>query len=513
MSTPTNARTDKEARDAILAGFDAVADPVKATYGAAGANVAIEVPLYPFHRVTNDGVTVAQSIEPEDPYEAIGANLAKEIATRADKESGDGTTTATILAQAIMHAGNDSKEAPMALKRSLDETVPIVEAAIDAQKRDITVDEVGKVALSSSEDQEMADILQRAYQEIGPTGIVEMDNSNLAETFYEVVDGVRLRGAGYMGQWSSTEPGKAVFTRPKILISRDKITSADQIEPIVAAVAKAGQDQLVIYCDEMDVSVAGRLALTHLNGGFKTLVIQSPTLWKDWYFEDLAMLTGAVAVDSTAGKTFRNLVMSDLGSCEKVITTKDETRIIGTRDISAHVAMLMEEGLKDDQQKMRALWLQTKMAVLKVGARSESELSYRRLKAIDAINACHLALEDGVVPGGGIALLNCSGKMPNTPGGMIMEIALVAPVLQIMKNYGEDVSKPGSTFFGFDNLKDHGFDAKTGEIVDMWDAGILDPAKVVKNAVRSAVSTAGTALTTRVLVRMTDRQKAMNRGV
>lgn len=431
-----NLYTGTEAREKLIRGVDAVADAVKLTLGAAGSNAILQAEVQPFHRITNDGVSIAQSIILADPVENMGANIIKEIASRSDKESGDGTTTATVLAQAILHEGLKSTASPMEIKRSLDECLPLILNGIDDQKKEISVEEVGQVAAISGESEELGTLIQEIYQEIGKEGIIELDNSNLPTTHYELTEGVRLRFAGYLGAYSCTEQGKAVYKNPKILISKEKITSVDQLVDIFKMADKADIHEMVIYCDEIDMAVASRLALTHLQGGFKTLIIQAPTLWKDWLYEDFALLTGATVIDFSNGKTFKNFRMEDFGTCDKIISTKDETRVLGTKDVSEHIAQLEEKGKLDDQQKVRASWLQTKVAIIKLGANSDSELSYKRLKTIDAISASKLALEDGIVAGGGVALCNLVDKMPDTVGGRILREALKSPMKQIITNAG-----------------------------------------------------------------------------
>jgi len=469
----------------LIIGCDKVADAVKVTLGAGGSNAIIEENLPPFHRVTNDGVTIAKSINLSDPVENIGANIIKEIAERAHKESGDGTTTATVIAQILLH--EDKVANPMGFKRELDECIPLVEKEIDKQKRDITIDEVGKVATISSESEEIGNTIQQIYKEIGKNGIIELDNSNLSDTFYEIVDGVRIK-AGYFGEYSCTEQGKAVYKNPQVLISKEKVSTIDEIEPIIKKLIAEGKSELVLYCEDIDVGVASRLALTHMNGKFKTHLIKAPTLWKDWIYEDLSHLLGATPVDYSNGKTFKTLQLEDLGTCDKLISTKDETRLIGTKDISEHINSLNEKGITDDQQLLRTSWLNTKVGILKLGANSEAELSYKRLKTIDAINASKLALEDGVVCGGGLALYNIANTVPD-----YLKKALKAPLLQIIKNGGE-----------VENIDEiHGsigYNAKTNTIVDMWEANIIDPASVVKNSVISAISVAGTILTTNTVI-------------
>lgn len=486
-----------EAREKLMRGVDAVADAVKLTLGAAGANAVLESGMMPGHLVTNDGVSIAQMALLTDPVENMGANLIKEVASRSDKEGGDGTTTTTVLTQAILHAGMAAEGNPMDIKRSLDECLPLIIASIDAQKKEITPSEVGKVAAVSGENEAMGALFQEIYEKIGKDGIVELDNSNLPETFYEISEGVRLRNTGFFGAYSTTEPGKAVYKRPLILISKERIASTDDIEPILAAVKQTGKNELVIFADDIDMAVASRLAYTHLNGGFKTLLIKAPTLWKDLITEDFAKITGATVVNNAEGITFKTLRMTHLGTCEKLICTKDETRIIGIKDISEHIATLKEEG--SDESKLRMAWLDTKVATLKLGANSESELSYVRLKAEDSRNASFQALQSGVVAGGGVALLNAATSLPETVGGTILKKSLAAPMLQIMANAGFEYSKPIAGL-GVGENPSLGFNAKTCEIVDMWEAGILDAAAVTKNAITNAISVAGTVLTTRIVV-------------
>lgn len=478
-----NVLVNEESRKRIVAGANKVVEAVKMTIGPAGASAILEHRLNPGYRIVDDGVSVAKAIILGDPYENIGARIIQEIAGQADKDSGDGTTTATVIAGSIINQGRDAN--PQQLKRSLDECLPIIYNALDLQKKDITVEQVGKIALTSSGNEELSNVLQNIYKDVGKEGIVEIDNSNLPETFYELVEGMRFRGAGYLGAYSTTEPGKAVYLNPKILVCKEKITSVNQIEPIVNSLAQKGVHELVIYCDEIDVAVASRLALTHLQGGFKTLIINSPTLFKDWLFEDMCVVTGATAVSNTEGKTFKTLSMNDLGTCDKIITTRDETRVIGLRDIQGHIASLKNMSKDDENLNMRLSWLQTKAAILKIGANSEAELSGKRAKAIDAISACHHALAGGVVNGAGEALANTVKSLPNTIGGNILANALLEPMNQIASNAGY---KPS-----------FGLDSSTGLTVDMWEAGILDPIAVVKNSVKAAISVASTLLSTKII--------------
>lgn len=506
-TTPTKRTSNiymrEEARRKLVAGVDAAADAAKVTLGAGGANAILEADLMPGHMITNDGVSIVQRIKLEDPVENIGANLIKEVASRSDSEGGDGTTTTTVLLQAIIHAGLDEKESPMDIKRSLDECLPIIHKALDEQTREITPDDVAQVAIVSGENEELGAMLQEIYQEIGKDGIVELDNSNLPETFYEITEGVRLMNAGAFGGYAFNEPGKAVLKKPLILVSKEKLNSTDEIEPLLAGLIQNGRNELVIFADDIDMAVASKLAYTHLTGGFKTLLIKAPTLWKDLITEDFARVTGATVVNAANGITFKTLRMDHLGSCEKLVATRDETRVIGIKDISEHIADLEEKkkqsGPASDEAKLRLSWLQTKVATLKIGAHSESELSYKRLKAEDARNAAYQALQGGVVPGGGLALLNASGYLTlDTVGARILREALAAPMRQIKENAGLDdqIGEVGRL------PSKIGFNARTLEFVNMEEAGIVDPAKVVKNAIKNAISVAGTVLTASVVVTM-----------
>lgn len=470
-----NYLTDEEARAKILTGVNKVADIVALTLGAAGASIAIESEMNPGHRVVDDGVSVAQAIKLSDPYENIGANIIKEIALHADKESGDGTTTATVIARAILNSATEGN--PQEIRNSLNKCLPIIFDSLEAQKKEITPDNVKQVAETSSNDPELADTLQEIYKIVGKDGIVELDNSGLPETFYDIVEGVRFRGSGYFGAYSTTEVGKAVYKNPHILISKEKIVSTDQIQPIFEALASRGINSLVLYVDEIDMSVASRLALTHLQGGFKTLIIKAPTLFKDWYFDDMAKITGATPIDKAEGVTFKSFNMNHLGTCDNIITTVDETRVIGIKDITEHIVNLKELVKEDENVNMRLSWLQTKAAILKMGANSESELSGKRAKAIDAISACHHALQEGTVVGGGIALYEI--ELPDTIGGKILNEALKAPMKQLLSNEG----------------RKENYTRK-----EMEEKGVIDPLTVVKNSVTSAISTAGTILTTRGII-------------
>ena len=476
-----NIYSDKEARTKLVDGIDKVVDTLKVSYGSAGANCIVEADLPPFHKIVNDGKAIADSIKLADPVENIGANIVKEVLNKSDRESGDGRKTTAILLQAILKEGMKCKESPMEIKRSLDECLPIILKSIDDQTTKITTKEVGKIAEIASESKELGKIFGEIYKEIGKDGIVELDNSGISDTFFTVTEGVRLLGCGLHYPYMANEDKgrKAVYKAPEILICKQKLSNIRELDKVIMTAANHGKSELVIFCDQIEMNVSTALAQLHMgmatdnNGNplppFRTLVIKAPTLWKDWLFEDFALITKATIVDPEQGKLLANFQYSWLGYCDKIITSKEETVVLGTQDVSEHIKKLEELGTDDAQ--LRISRLKTKTAILKLGANSESELSYIRGKALDARNASYLALTGGVVPGAGISLVRCEIN-PDTIGGKILAKALQFPAAQILDNMEE-------TTLG---------------------VNVQDPAVVVKNAITNALSVASTVLTTRKII-------------
>ena len=474
-----NIYSDKEARTKLVAGIDKVVDTLKVSYGSAGANCIVEADLPPFHKIVNDGKAIADSIKLADPVENIGANIVKEVLNKSDRESGDGRKTTAILLQAILKEGMKCKESPMEIKRSLDECLPIILKSIDEQTTKITVKEVGKIAEIASESKELGKIFGEIYKEIGKDGIVELDNSGISDTFFTVTEGVRLLGCGLHYPYMANEDKgrKATYKVPKVLICKQKLANIMELDKVLREVSNHGINELVIFCDEIEPSVSTALAFLHQGmtpdgqqiNPFKTLVIKAPTLWKDWLFEDFALITKASIIDPTQGRTLKNFQYNWLGYCDKIVSDKTETVVLGTQDVSEHIKKLEE--LNTDDAQLRISRLKTKTAILKLGANSESELSYIRGKALDARNASYLALTGGVVPGAGISLVRCEIN-PDTIGGKILAKALQFPAAQILDNMEE-------TTLG---------------------VNVQDPAVVVKNAITNALSVASTVLTTRKII-------------
>jgi len=487
----------KEATEGLMKGIKIATDAVKGTMGASGKNVVIEEDSNPGHRITNDGATIIQHIHLTDPLEKRGLEFVKEAVNRSNENSGDGSTTTTVLLNAILEEGMKQESNGMEIKDSLDKLLPFIERKIDEQKRTITENEVEAVATTAGESEELGKLLSEIYKKVGKDGIIHLEGSGTFQTSYTFIEGVRFSDTGYLSPFmvhdeqaikeGKTET-KAVYENPTILVTKKKIAHLNDINPLLETLTKQGKKDLVIFTDDMDSGVASVMVQAHKSKIMNILIIKAPVLWKNYIFEDFAKCVGATIVEDASGINFKNLKMEHLGTCGKIITDKNETVLLGTADISEHLQNLKEEGSNDSL--LRLSWLTTKTAILKLGSNSETELSYKMLKMEDAINSCKTALLDGIVEGGGFTLLKVSREMPDTVGGKILTIALQSPMKQIMENAGK-------TFVPETLL---GFNAKTGEWVDMWETNIVDSAKVVKQAVRNAIGIASTVLTTNAVI-------------
>jgi chaperonin GroEL len=464
-----NTQDFNTSRDRLIEGIRTVYDIIAPTYGPNGGNMAIETNLPPFHAIYNDGKKIMDMIYLDDPVEQMGADFLKEACDKQEIECGDGRKTTAILTASILEEGNKSDISPIELRRQLDEELPKIIAEIDKQKKEIPLEDIGKVATIAAESEEIGKLIGEIYPKIGREGIIEVESSNLPDTFYEIVDGIRLHGAKkILDMLQFNEEGQVVaklsFENPNIVIVKDKIMSVSQIEHVYNAIKRR---EVILYCNEIEPAVRAKLALSNvesLKGKelTRTMVIKAPVMFRDWLYEDLEKMTGATPIDFSKGITFTNFKEEYLGKVKSWKAEDDESRINGTKDISEHIKEIEQKikETKDDSMKVRIGWLNTKVAILKVGANSESELSWKIRKTIDASNASKLALKDGVVSGAGSCLLQIETEN------------------SILKNAME---KPARIigFQGFDMLNLP-----------------LDPAIVVKSALTTAVSLAGIILTT-----------------
>lgn len=486
----------------LAKGISKVASIVGSTMGPKGKNVLLEHKQIPYHLLTNDGSTIIKAIELSDPIEKIGLGFLKEAAERSNGNSGDGSSTTTVLLNAILEEGLKTGNSTLEIKQSLDECLPIIEESIRSQTRQITVEDIPAVARIAGEDEDLAQTLGEIYKTIGKDGIIHLEGSGSYDTSYALIEGVRFVDTGYLSPYMANDRNKAIHEKPKVLVTKNKIAHIKDIDPILQALIAQGEKSLVIFTDDMDSNVARVLIELQKNPqrSINILIIKAPTLWKGYVFEDFAKITGATIIEDASGTSLGNKFRLDwLGTCDTLIVDKEETTVIGIADISEHIKELTEEGSNDS--KRRLSWLTTKTAILRLGAKSETELSYRMLKCEDAVFSSRLALQSGVVAGGGIALVNASSELLNTVGGNIMQLALNAPFNQIRSNAGFD-----SVYLT--EGKNCGLNAATGEIVDMFEAGIIDSASIVLNAVKNSLGIASILLTTSSVVLLPPEKQA-----
>lgn len=465
----------KDALPRLAEGVHKAARIVASTMGAAGVNVSLESKLNPKHLLINDGSTIVDAIQLADPIEQIGLSFLKEAVARSNSNSGDGSSTTSVLLSKILEEGVKSNISTLNIKRSLEACLPIIEQSLKEQTTQITAKDIKAVAIIAGEDEEVAGVLQEIYEKIGADGIVHLENSGTYSTTYSLIEGVRFVDTGYLSPYMVHDhKTKSIYHNPTILVTKNKISHINDINPLLAALEAQSKKDLVIFTDDMDSGVARILIEAHTKGVLNILIIKAPVLWKSYVFEDFAKCVGATIIEDASGtKLGKDLKLSWLGSCETLIVDKEETTVIGIKDISDHIKDLEEEGSTDS--KRRLSWLTTKTAILKLGAKSETELSWRRYKTEDAIFSSRTALRGGILPGGGVALKIASETLPDTIGGNILRIALKAPITQICANMGIEIPEK----FGDD---------------------IIDSAEIVRNALRNSLGIAATMLTTSAVI-------------
>lgn len=462
MSFQTNNITIEGAQEKFLEGISQVSEVIRKSYGPKGMNVSVEREFYPFHEVVNDAQSIIQSICIDDAVERRGLNFIKELSDKASRDSGEGRKTTIIIAEELLKGGFETKIKGMKLKEELDKLLPEVLENIRKQTKRVELTEIGMVAETSSRSKEIGTIISEIYQKIGREGIIQVEGSGTYETNYEITDGIRFSDSGMLSPYMG-DKGRAIYESPIVLVAKKKIEKDADIAPLVDMSIKQGK-ALVIFTDDIDQNVGVRLIATHRAGVAKILIIKAPVIFKDYAFEDFAKCTGATIVEQ--GVNFNKLPLEFLGTCDKLITDKEDTVLVGIKDLSEWKDELRKRG--DDDSIRRVYQLNTKTAILKLGAGSESELSYKRLKATDAVNACRLALEGGIVEGGGKTLYNVAMNILVTPISNIFINALGSPFRQLMENEEGEMNTEG-----------------------VWDSSL-----VIQNAVKNAVSLAGIVLTT-----------------
>lgn len=494
----------------VIAGIDKAVNAVKLTLGAKGINGMMEMPIYPFTVSTNDGISLLNAIQLSDPLEMMGVNLVKETSGRHNKNAGDGSTTTAVLLQSIIHEGLQAKEPAIEVMRSLEACLPIIEKAIDDQTKPITPDEVGMVATISAEDEQIGAMIQEIYKNIGKDGILYPDVSKTFEDIVTYAKGIEIEDAGFASPYmadidkDTLQPTASAYIKnAQILVVNQKIMDAKELNSILGQLNSNNIKELIIFADDFEPLVVSDLIRTRVDNGFRVILIKIPVLWKDWWFEDIAAMSGATILQPSAGVTLKSASMKHLGKFDHITITKSTTFIDGIKDITEHLQRI--EAIGNDDSKIRAARLNRKTARLFVGAHSDTALKYKALKVEDARNSAYQALQQGVVAGGGVTLVNVANILGNaldTVGSRILSKALLAPAKQIAENAGH----PGMVI-GADYSGTHGYNAKTDEFIDMFEAGILDPAMVVKSAVRNAISVAAKVLTDKIFIVLPERQE------
>ncbi|EVG19015.1 chaperonin [Staphylococcus aureus COAS6053] len=510
----------EDARQAMLRGVDQLANAVKVTIGPKGRNVVLDkeftAPL-----ITNDGVTIAKKIELEDPYENMGAKLVQEVANKTNEIAGDGTTTATVLAQAMIQEGlkNVTSGAnPVGLRQGIDKAVKVaVEALHENSQKVENKNEIAQVGAISAADEEIGRYISEAMEKVGNDGVITIEESNGLNTELEVVEGMQF-DRGYQSPYMVTDSDKMVaeLERPYILVTDKKISSFQDILPLLEQVVQSNRPILIV-ADEVEGDALTNIVLNRMRGTFTAVAVKAPGFGdrRKAMLEDLAILTGAQVITDDLGLDLKDASIDMLGTASKVEVTKDNTTVVdGDGDensIDARVSQLksqIEETESDfDREKLqeRLAKLAGGVAVIKVGAASETELKERKLRIEDALNSTRAAVEEGIVAGGGTALVNVYQKVSEIEaegdietGVNIVLKALTAPVRQIAENAGLE----GSVIV--ERLKNAepgvGFNAATNEWVNMLEAGIVDPTKVTRSALQHAASVAAMFLTTEAVV-------------
>ena len=511
---------DEEARRGMERGLNTLADTVKVTLGPKGRNVVLDK-KWGAPTITNDGVTIAKEIELEEPFEKIGAELVKEVAKKTDDVAGDGTTTATVLAQALVHEGLRNVVAganPIALRRGIDKAVEaVVERLLSDATEVETTEQIANTASISAADQQIGNLIAEAMEKVGHEGVITVEESNTFGLSLEVTEGMRF-DKGYISPYFVTDADRqeAVLEDSYVLLVESKISNVKDLLPLLEKVMQSGKP-LTIIAEDVEAEALATLVVNRLRGTFKSVAVKAPGFGdrRKAMQQDMAILTGGTVISETVGLKLENTTLEDLGSARKVVVTKDETTLIeGAGDkeaIEARVSQIRNEiensDSEYDREKLseRLAKLAGGVAVLKSGAATEVELKERKHRIEDAVRNAKAAVEEGIVAGGGVALIQAAEVLDSlelegdeATGANIVKVAVEAPLKQIAVNAGLE---GGVVVERVRNLSTgEGLNAATGEYVNLLAAGIADPVKVTRSALQNAASIAGLFLTTEAVV-------------
>ncbi len=517
----------EEARRSLKSGIDTVASAVVTTLGPKGRNVALDK-QWGAPTITHDGVTVAKEIELKQPFENMGAQLLKEAATKTNDIAGDGTTTATLLSHKIITEGMKNVAAganPMLLKRGILAASEAIAKAIDEQSIALTTkDAIANVAAISAQDREIGEVIAEVMDRVGKDGVITVEESRGLEFEIEYVEGMQF-DRGYLSPYfvSDQETMEAVIEEPYVLIHDDKISAAQDLVPVLEKLVQKGNRDLVVIAEDVDGEALATLVLNKLRGMLNCLAVKAPGFGdrRKAMLKDIAILTGGHVITEEEGRTLESTTVEDLGVAEKMVSTKDETTIIGGKGTDSEIKARMEQikveiekSTSDyDREKLqeRLAKLAGGVAVIRVGAATETELKEKKHRVEDALSATRAAVEEGIVPGGGVALINAISAIDEVEMGFpdeqtgvtILRKALEMPLRKLAENAGEDGAvildavrrmqkEEGNERIGYDVLE--------SDFVDMVERGIIDPAKVTKGALQNAASIASMVLSTEALI-------------
>ena len=510
-----------DARNALKAGVDKLANAVKVTLGPKGRNVVIEK-KFGAPTITKDGVTVAKEVELSDKVEDVGAQMLKEVASKTSDDAGDGTTTATVIAQSLIAEGLKNVTAganPMSIKRGIDASVIAVVDALKAQSKDLPDSEqIANVGtISANNDHEIGAKIAEAMEKVGKDGVITVEESKTAETFLETVEGMQF-DRGYLSPYfvTNSDNMEVEMDDPYILIYDKKISNMKDLLPLLEKVVQTGKS-VVIIAEDIEGEALATLVVNKLRGTFKVLAVKAPGFGdrRKAMLEDIAVLTGSTVISEDAGYKLENATLEYLGTCKRAVSDKDDTTIVGgagsSDSIKARINEIkvqIDKTTSDyDREKLqeRLAKLSGGVAVINVGAATEIEMKEKKARVEDALHATRAAVEEGIIPGGGVALLRAVSALDKVKvddeekvGVDIMRRALEEPIRQIVENAGAEPSIVTQAVR--DGKGDYGYDARTDEYVNMFKIGIIDPTKVARVAVENAGSIAGMILTTEATV-------------
>ena len=517
----------EEARRKLKVGIDVLANAVATTLGPKGRNVALDR-KFGSPTITHDGVTVAKEIELKDPFENMGAQLLKEAATKTNDIAGDGTTTSTVLAHAVVTEGLKTLAAganPMLLKRGIEAATKVISENIKKQAIELTTKEdIANVATISAQDRTIGELIAEVMDKVGKDGVITVEESKGLEFEQEYVEGMQF-DSGYISPYFVNDPEhmEAVIAEPYLLIYDKKISAASDIVPLLEKLVQIGKRELVIIAEDVDGEALATLVLNKLRGMLNVLAVKAPGFGdrRKAMLQDIAVLTGAQVISEETGRKLETATLDDLGRCEKVVSDKDNTTIVGGKgnesEIKGRIEQIrieIDKSTSDyDREKLqeRLAKLSGGVAIIRVGAATETELKEKKHRVEDALSATRAAVEEGIVPGGGVALVNCLADLENVKmpvddeqtGVNIMRKALEVPMRRIAENAGKEGSvvvenvrqaqaREKSAKVGYDVLRD--------DYIDMVKGGVIDPAKVTRGAVENAASIAAMILTTEALI-------------